>query len=273
MLMNSVSDLCAEKLNVLGIQFELQADEIECLCIPIQIEQVLVHLINNSIDAISTLDEKWIKLEAVAHGDFVEISVSDSGLGISQEITQKIMLPFFTTKEIGKGIGLGLSISRGIIEKHGGTIYPDQEAKNTRFVIQLPMHEAALIDLINTDQAINFHLAWRHKLLIYSKNPNLELDWKIVGADNQCDLGRWIYRIEPRFKDNSYFIELKISHAEFHKCAGEVVRRAHEEDFALVELTLGSGSNYDRLSKRVVLALQNFRLAMSSHNDDLKKCA
>ena len=69
----------------------------------------------------------------------VVIAITDSGLGIPEEIRAKLMQPFFTTKAVGKGTGLGLSISRKIVEAHGGTFEIDASAKNTRFVIKLPM--------------------------------------------------------------------------------------------------------------------------------------
>lgn len=263
-LFESVENLCSEKLNRLGIRFEVQQDEVEFQCNPIQIEQVLVNLINNSIDAILPLADKWIRMEAVLLGEFVEISVTDSGQGITQEMAQKIMQPFFTTKGVGKGAGLGLSISRGIIEHHGGIFNVDHSSKNTRFVIQIPLYEAALLDLIDIEEVIKGHLAWRYKILRLVSNPLSCIDCEEVGSDGHCSAGKWIERIEPRFKQNPHFIELKTAHKEFHKCAGEIVRRILEGDQIISELTLGSDSEYDKLSKRVVSALQNIRFAFSS---------
>jgi len=64
--------------------------------------------------------------------------VSDSGAAIPPELREKIMEPFFTTKEVGKGTGLGLPIAKGIAEAHGGRLYLDGEAPATTFVIELP---------------------------------------------------------------------------------------------------------------------------------------
>ena len=82
--------------------------------------------------------EKWIKIEALENKDKIEVYITDSGSGISDENIEKIMSPFFTTKAVGKGTGLGLSISQRIIETHHGKIFYDTNSKNTRFVIQLP---------------------------------------------------------------------------------------------------------------------------------------
>jgi PAS domain S-box-containing protein len=141
-ILESVTDLCFEKLKKQNVNLETTKNEIEFECNIVQIEQVLVNLINNSIDAISPLAEKWIKVEATVIGNNLEFYIIDSGNGITEEMAQKIMQPFFTTKEVGKGTGLGLSISRGILEKHGGELFPDTQSKNTRFVIRLPLTKA-----------------------------------------------------------------------------------------------------------------------------------
>ena len=109
----------------------------------IEISQVLLNLFNNSIDALSSLDttEKWIQISAKNNGVYLEIKISDSGLGIPQEIQNKIFQPFFTTKEIGKGTGLGLSLSLTIIKNHFGEIFIDGQSNNTCFVLRLPRNQ------------------------------------------------------------------------------------------------------------------------------------
>ncbi|MNT27518.1 Sporulation kinase A [compost metagenome] len=62
----------------------------------------------------------------------------DSGKGIPDEIIERIMMPFFTTKEVGKGTGLGLSISLGIMRSHHGELFVDTKRPNTVFVMRLP---------------------------------------------------------------------------------------------------------------------------------------
>ena len=72
--------------------------------------------------------------------DSVEITITDSGSGISEEDLQRIFDPFFTTKGVGKGTGLGLSVSHGTIEAHGGTIEVESTVgKGTEFRIYLPV--------------------------------------------------------------------------------------------------------------------------------------
>ncbi|MBC7540716.1 MAG: GHKL domain-containing protein [Bacteriovorax sp.] len=92
-----------------------------------------MNLLNNAIDAIESAEEKKIKISANIEGQFLEIRVIDSGIGIPLEIQNKILQPFFTSKEIGKGTDLGLSLSLTIIKNYKGELYLDPEHKNTCF--------------------------------------------------------------------------------------------------------------------------------------------
>ncbi len=108
-------------------------------CNATQIGQVLMNLLINSFDAIKRLEKKWIKIDVKSNGNSVNISVTDSGDGISPKIAQKIMEPFFTTKSVGEGTGLGLSLSKGLIESHNGNLKYLPSAKHTTFQIELPL--------------------------------------------------------------------------------------------------------------------------------------
>lgn len=141
-LVTETLDFTRERLISHGIKVEVIESKEECpiFCRATQFIQVLISLVNNSYDAISTLSEKWIKIEmGTKNENIVFISITDSGLGIQPEIAQKIMQPFFTTKGVGKGVGLGLSVASGIIGDHGGKFYLDDQYPNTRFVIELPL--------------------------------------------------------------------------------------------------------------------------------------
>jgi signal transduction histidine kinase len=106
-----------------------------------EIGQILINLINNSVDAIKEQSEPWIQILVKDEGNDVSISVEDSGLGIPDSVAANVMLPFFTTKEIGKGTGLGLSISKAIAERHHGSLRLDREAAHTTFILTLPKHQ------------------------------------------------------------------------------------------------------------------------------------
>lgn len=109
------------------------------LCRPVQISQVIFNLLNNSFDAINDFQKnKWIQLEIYEQDHDVCLVVSDNGTGIDPEIRDKIFHPFFTTKEVGAGAGLGLSSSLGIIEANHGELTLIDDAENTTFILTLP---------------------------------------------------------------------------------------------------------------------------------------
>lgn len=132
--------LCSERIKISGVQLRIKPmnDDLIIRCRSVQISQVLLNLINNSCDAISKLPEKWIEIDAQKIEQNIQISVTDSGHGIPEEIREKIFQPFFTTKDTDKGTGLGLSVSKGIIDAHLGTIAVDTACPNSRFLICLP---------------------------------------------------------------------------------------------------------------------------------------
>ena len=147
-VLQDVINLWREKMLVKNIEFvvpiNLQNHAEKLRCNRIQISQVIVNLLNNAVDATSTLKERWVRLGLEIKPDQVEISVTDSGAGINPEIAPKIMNPFFTTKPFGSGTGLGLSMSVGIVEAHHGTLFHDEQDAHTRFVVSLPLAEPAL---------------------------------------------------------------------------------------------------------------------------------
>jgi C4-dicarboxylate-specific signal transduction histidine kinase len=116
-------------------------------CREAEIIQVLLNLINNACDAVASLPDKWVKVEfqivdapaGFKHRKEIIISVIDSGAGIPKNIVDKLMQPFFTTKDPDKGTGLGLSISNNIIKNHGGRLEYNSKSPNTRFDITLPI--------------------------------------------------------------------------------------------------------------------------------------
>ncbi len=112
--------------------------DIEMECRRVQMSQVLLNLLNNSLDAVQGTARAFVRIDVQDRGESIEISVTDSGRGIPKEILPKLMQPFFTTKSVGKGTGLGLSISKGIVESHQGTLVVDTLCANTRFVLSFP---------------------------------------------------------------------------------------------------------------------------------------
>jgi len=124
---------------------------------PGQLEQVIINLGVNARDAmpdggvlhietrpITPGDVRAMGSEILPIGDYVLLSVSDSGTGISKENLTKIFEPFFTTKDVGKGTGLGLSTVYGIVKQSGGFIFAESDlGEGSRFSIYLPVHAGA----------------------------------------------------------------------------------------------------------------------------------
>ncbi|RKH37131.1 ATP-binding protein [Corallococcus sicarius] len=107
-----------------------------------RLEQVLVNLLTNAIDASPT--GSCVELRADATGDEVRIQVEDRGHGIAPELSQRIFEPFFTTKQPGEGTGLGLALVEGIVREHGGSLRIEGRAGGgTRVTLSLPRAPAS----------------------------------------------------------------------------------------------------------------------------------
>jgi len=104
----------------------------------IQIQQVIINLIRNSIDAMQDVEEKHLTISTAKRGDFIEVKVSDTGHGFSDNVKKRLFEPFFTTKE--EGMGIGLAISKSIIDAHQGEIIiVETESLGAMFIIKLPV--------------------------------------------------------------------------------------------------------------------------------------
>lgn len=111
--------------------------EIMVECFPSQINQVVMNILNNAIQAIG--NEGSIVITTISKDNKCIINIEDSGEGMSSGDIEHVFEPFYTTKEIGKGTGLGMSISYGIIQKHKGEIKIESVlGKGTKFSITLP---------------------------------------------------------------------------------------------------------------------------------------
>ena len=109
------------------------------VCDTNQIQQALIALFINSVEAMPNGGTIKIEIVPEIEKNLIQLEISDSGLGISDEALQKIFEPFFTTKKDGSGLGLGLSVVYGIIKKHEGEIFVDSKINHgTKFTIILP---------------------------------------------------------------------------------------------------------------------------------------
>lgn len=139
-IFQDISALCQEKFRFAEVQLQVEdCSGLVAQCRPSEIGQVLLNLISNSFDAVKHQSKPWVKVKALSKGKRIEIEVIDSGSGIAPDVAEKMMNPFFTTKEIGMGTGLGLSIAYSIVRAHGGDLRYDTNSPNTRFVFGLPV--------------------------------------------------------------------------------------------------------------------------------------
>jgi two-component system, NtrC family, sensor kinase len=107
-----------------------------------KLQQVILNLIVNAEYAMRRSSTKRLAIRTAHEGDAVVTEVSDTGAGMSEETVQRVFEPFFTTKPAGEGTGLGLSVSYGIVEAHGGTITVESApGRGTTFRIVLPISD------------------------------------------------------------------------------------------------------------------------------------
>jgi len=145
----NINNLLQESLSFLenqalmhNIQITTQLDnDLPSIVIdPSQVQRVFINIIVNAAEAMNGNGKLSITTKSDPVRGCIEIIISDTGMGISEENLEKIFDPFFTTKETGHGVGLGLAISYGIIKEHGGTISVESEiGKGTTFIIRLPI--------------------------------------------------------------------------------------------------------------------------------------
>jgi len=135
------------KMHDIDVSLDLDPDIPDIMAEHNRLEQVLINLVSNAIDA---MDEKsgqtgpqdspkQLSIKSFVENDQVMVHVTDTGTGMSEEVKNKIFEPFFTTKKVGKGTGLGVSISYGIVKDYSGRIEIDSElGKGTTFKLMFP---------------------------------------------------------------------------------------------------------------------------------------
>ena len=136
------------------VRIETQCNgEIIVECDPDHLQQVLVALMVNAIEAMSPGKDRSgggllrVSGEHDIRTDAMVVRIADNGVGMSDEVKAHIFEPFFTTKSESKGVGLGLAIAYGIVERHNGTISVDSRpGEGTVFTIRIPVRQPTHID-------------------------------------------------------------------------------------------------------------------------------
>jgi two-component system NtrC family sensor kinase len=140
-VIDRVLRLIQHQLDLAGIQVqaELHPELPLVICDGAQIEQVLLALMMNALDAMPQGGNLWVCTKLNLPDDAIQVTVRDDGCGIPPEILSRLFEPFLTTKETGRGVGLGLAISRSILERHNGNIEVQSEVgRGTTFTVTLP---------------------------------------------------------------------------------------------------------------------------------------
>jgi PAS domain S-box-containing protein len=145
---------------------EIPSDSAIVLADPTQINQIMINLCTNAAHAMEedggvleinldsmTLDESTAQSYELSFGRYIKLTVNDTGHGIDPEIKDRIFDPYFTTREIGKGSGMGLAVVHGIVMNHDGAITVDSEVgKGTTFNVFFPIVERESVPEITIDE-------------------------------------------------------------------------------------------------------------------------
>lgn len=149
---NTVVERCAKL-----VQHQMEMNNVLCTidlamdlplvnCDPSQVEQVLLVLVMNALDAMPRGGNLLLRTRHLPQSGQIELQVRDDGSGIAPELMPTLFEPFSTTKDTGKGVGLGLAISKGIVERHNGQIVVESEVgRGTTFYIFLPIDASATV--------------------------------------------------------------------------------------------------------------------------------
>ncbi|MBI5215496.1 MAG: HAMP domain-containing protein [Ignavibacteriae bacterium] len=140
-IVEKAAQLVQHHFQISNVEFtaEYPPEEVVLLCDENQIQQALIALFVNAVEAMHGGGKIHVQVRKELQNDSVLIEVSDTGVGIAEEDVPHIFEPFFTTKKDGKGVGLGLSVVYGIVERHGGDISVRSEhEKGTTFTLVFP---------------------------------------------------------------------------------------------------------------------------------------
>ena len=135
-------DLVDHKLRALGVDVEYRRPPrpLRVMANPVHLEQVLINLFANAADAMEHRAIRVLSIGIVPHEDAVEVAVSDTGQGIEPAEIGNLFDPFYSTKQAGRGLGLGLAISYGLVRDIGGAIaVSSRPGQGSTFVVKLPL--------------------------------------------------------------------------------------------------------------------------------------
>jgi PAS domain S-box-containing protein len=196
-LVDDALQLLAYPMRTSGVTVEqdIASDLPAVLCDPDQMIQVLSNLLTNARHALEDRPlPRRVRLRAHAAGEWVELEVADNGPGVPDDIRSRMFDPFFTTKPVGSGTGIGLAVSRGIMEAHGGSlILAPSDGEGACFVVRLPLAgEASQMSCTTDTTAV-------------SQTPPAR---SVLVVDDEPDIGELLAEMLQKL---GYRIEVKVS--------------------------------------------------------------
>lgn len=143
-----------------------------------QIEQIFVNLIDNAVQAMRNVSiSRELTISFIAAPKIITIFIDDTGSGIDKGASEYIFDPFYTTRKIGEGLGLGLAIVHAIIQQHHGTIvFQQRPIRGTRFIIELPSIDAPRIRIAQQTVATEFYISICSKIRELTTTPLIEVE-------------------------------------------------------------------------------------------------
>jgi signal transduction histidine kinase len=144
----NIKDVVERSIKVASVSFKHQMIQIirdydytgDVLCYPNRLSQVIINILNNSADSFIGMPNGKIIVKVYVKNEKLFIELIDDGKGMDEEILRNLFTPFYTTKQVGKGIGLGMYVSYTIMQRHGGDITVESEInKGTKFILELPL--------------------------------------------------------------------------------------------------------------------------------------
>ena len=142
-IMERTMNYCHEMLKAHSIQLSMElVPEATIHCQPMQVTQAIFSILKNADEALVKINdpsEKWVKIKYRKENGRIKIRISNGGAPIDSVVRDRIFHPFFTTKDVGEGTGLSLSIAQGIFRDHGGDLTLDEGIDFTCFTLELPI--------------------------------------------------------------------------------------------------------------------------------------
>ena len=228
------------RIKNIDVELDLAPDLPETMVESDQIQQVFLNLIINAEQAMLAASDRGVLTVRSRHeGDLIRLGLSDDGPGMEQETLRRIFDPFFTTKETGEGTGLGLTISYGIIDEHGGRLWAEsQPGRGTTFIIELPIVQGAERPAAMVEEEPTPAVAGRSILVVDDEESIQRLLGSILQMDgHQVDTARNGLEALERIAERQY--DVVITDIKMPDMDGrELHRRLLEIDRELADHTI-----------------------------------